>query len=55
MSLVTQLGTTIPLSIAQSSPQGPFQDINQINVALAIPGTSTNVIDWADSHVSCTS
>jgi flagellar hook assembly protein FlgD len=52
VNLVTQLGVTIPLSIAQSAPQGPFQDIDRINVTLSIPGTSTNSIDWTDSNVT---
>lgn len=40
------------LSVNQTSPEGPYQNISQVWVTLAVPSTSSNTIDWAASSVT---
>jgi hypothetical protein len=47
----TQL-TNIPLSINQSNPEGPFDNISEVWVGLSIDSQSANTIDWPSSNVS---
>ncbi len=44
--------SSIFLSVVQSAPEGPFENIAQVAVTLAIPSTSTNTIDWDLSNVT---
>lgn len=52
VELVLQSSVTQALSINQSSAEGPFQGVADVNVTLSIPSTSTNTIDWDQSNVS---
>jgi hypothetical protein len=50
----SSLSLPIQLTPFQSAntPDGPFNNIDEIRVALSVPSTTTNTIDWADSTVS---